>query len=121
MDALGNPTDFVLTRGQVHDLEGAELLLPNLNADALLADKAYDADQRVIDPLIRMGITPVIPAKKNRKQARYWDKYLFKSRHLIENFFANLKQYRAIATRYDKTDRNFLGAIYMIAALLWLN
>ncbi|MBD2542290.1 transposase, partial [Planktothricoides raciborskii] len=50
-----------------------------------------------------------------------YDKELYKARHLIENFFARLKQYRAIATRYDKTARNFLGAIYLIASVIWLN
>ena len=63
----------------------------------------------------------VIPPKANRKLRRDYDRDLFKARHLIENFFARLKQYRAIATRYDKTARNFLAAIYLAAAVIWLN
>jgi transposase len=118
---LGNPTAFVLTPGQAHDLEGADLLLPHIQMEALLGDKAFDAEERVIKPLIEKGITPVIPSKENRKESRDYDKHLFKARHLIENFFAKLKQYRAIATRYDKTARNFLSAIYFAAAMIWLN
>ena len=87
----------------------------------LLADKAYDADERVIEPLRDAGIEPVIPAKTNRKQPRPYDKDLYKSRSLIENFFCKLKQFRAIATRYDKTARNFLAAIHLAAAAVWLN
>ena len=121
VDALGNPTGFHLTPGQAHDLEGADALLPGLEADALLADKAYDADERVIEPLRDAGIEPVIPAKANRKQPRPYDKDLYKSRSLIENFFCKLKQFRAIATRYDKTARNFLAAIHLAAAIVWLN
>ena len=57
----------------------------------------------------------------NRKEPREYDSHLYKARHLMENFFARLKQYRAIATRYNKTSRNFLGAIHMAAAVVWLN
>jgi transposase len=70
--------------------------------------------------LEQAGKTAVIPPKANRKQQREYDKDLYKARHLIENFFANLKQFRAIATRYDKTARNFLAAIYFAASILWL-
>ena len=121
VDALGNPTGFHLTPGQAHDLEGADALLPGLEADALLADKAYDADEKVIEPLRDAGIEPVIPAKANRKQPRPYDKELYKTRSLIENFFCKLKQFRAIATRYDKTARNFLAAIHLAAAAVCLN
>ena len=121
VDALGNPTGFHLTPGQTHDLEGADALLPRLDADALLADKAYDADERVIEPLREAEITAVIPSKVNRKEPRHYDKDLYKARSLIENFFCKLKQFRAIATRYDKTARNFLAAIHLAAAIVWLN
>ena len=87
----------------------------------VLADKAYDADERVIQPLREAGIEPVIPAKANRKQPRPHDKDLYKARSLIENFFCKLKQFRAIATRYDKTARNFLAAIQLAATVVWLN
>jgi transposase len=121
VDALGNPTGFALTPGQAHDLEGADALLPDLAADALIADKAFDAEERVIQPLEQAGKTVVIPSKANRKMARAYDKDLYKARHLIENFFAKLKQFRAIATRYDKRAAHFLGAIHLAAITIWLN
>ena len=70
VDALGNPTGFALSPGQAHDLEGADALLPDLAADALIADKAFDAEERVLRPLARAGKTAVIPPKANRKEAR---------------------------------------------------
>jgi transposase len=94
---LGNPLDFILTPGQAHDLEGADALLPDMAAEALLADKAFDADERVIEPLLARGKSIVIPPKTNRKVQRDFDKDAYKARHLIENFFCKLKQYRAIA------------------------
>jgi transposase len=120
-DALGNPTAFLLTPGNACDLDGADELIPLLEADALLADKAFDADERVLQPLADKGITAVIPPKRNRTVQREYDKELYKARHLIENFFAKLKQYRAIATRYDKRASNFLGAIYLASSIIWLH
>ena len=114
-DALGNPTGFFLTPGQAHDLHGADALLPDIEADYLLADKAYDADERVLKILREKAIEAVIPPKLNRITQREYDQELYKMRHLIENFFLKLKQFRAIATRYDKTARNFLAAIHMAA------
>lgn len=121
VDALGNPIGFHLTPGQACDLDGADVLLQGLNADTLLADKGYDADKRVLERLKRQGKTAVIPPKRNRKTPRDYDQELYKARHLIENFFAKLKQYRAIATRYDKLAETFLSAIYMAAVVIWLN
>jgi transposase len=121
VDALGNPLAFFLTPGQAHDLEGADVLLPQMKADTLLADKAFDADKRVIEPLLAAGKTPVIPPKSSRKIQRAFDREMYEARHLMENFFCKLKQYRAIATRYDKTARNFLAAIHLAAAVIWLN
>jgi transposase len=96
-------------------------LLPDLEAEALIADKAFDAEERVLEPLARGGRTAAIPPKADRKDPRPYDKELYKTRHLIENFFAKLKQYRAIATRYDKRARNFLAAVHLASAVIWLN
>lgn len=98
-------------------------MLPGLVSDiqAFLADKAYDAGARVLNLLNAAGVEAVIPSKSNRKEPRDYDKDRYKARHLIENFFGKLKQYRAIATRYDKTARNFLGAIHLAASVIWLN
>ena len=113
--------DIPAQRGEVHDLVGADELLPDMQANVLLADKAFDADERVIKPLLAAGKKVVIPLKVNRKAPRKLDRHLYAARHLIENFFAKLKQFRAIATRYDKTARNFLAAVHLVASVIWLN
>lgn len=121
VDALGKPLAFLLTPGQAHDLAGADALLPQMTADLLIADRAFDADARVLEPLSAAGKSAVIPPRPNRLEPRQFDRELYKERHLIENFFCKLKQFRAIATRYDKTARNFLAAIHLAAAIIWLN
>jgi transposase len=121
VDALGNPVGIHMTCGQAHDLVGADHLLPGMRAATLIADKAYDAEERVLKPLAAVGKTAVIPPKRGHRTVRNYDKQLYEGRHLIENFFCRIKQFRAIATRYDKTKRNFLAAIYMVAVFVWLN
>ena len=98
----------MLTPGQAHDLACAEPLLEGVDPDALLGDKAYDADP-LIDTLTQRGITPVIPPKANRKMPRACDFALYCERNLIERFFNKLKHFRAIATRYDKLAKIFLA------------
>ena len=95
--------------------------LPSMQADTLIADKAFDADEQVIAPLAAASRAAVIPPKANRRLPRDYDQYIYQARHLIENFFAKLKQFRAIATRYDKTAHRFLAAIHLTAGLIWLN
>ncbi|WP_027010041.1 IS5/IS1182 family transposase, partial [Conchiformibius kuhniae] len=100
---------------------GADSLLPHMKAKVLIADKGYDAPKRVVNPLLDLGKQVVIPSLRNRKYRREYDKDLYRKRHLIENFFARLKQYRALATRYDKTATAFLGGIYLAAVVSWIN
>ena len=121
VDALGNPLAFLPTPGQAHDLIAADALLPQMAADLLIADQAFDADKRVREPLAAAGKSAVIPPRPNRVTPPDFDPELYKARHLIENFFCKLKQFRAIATRYDKTARNFRAAIHLAAAIIWLN
>ena len=109
----------MLTPGQAHDLACAEPLLENVDPDALLGDKAYDADS-LIDTLAQRGITPVIPPKANRKMPRTCNFALYCERNLVERFFNQLK-HRAIATRYDKPARNFLAGVQLAAAMILLN
>ena len=97
------------------------MLLPQLTAKTVIADKGFDAEKRVLELLQQAGKQAVIPPKANRKLQRVYDKDLYKARHLIENFFAKLKLFRCIATRYDKTARNFLAAIHLAASVIWLN
>jgi transposase len=115
------PPALPSVQARAHDLQGAEVLLAQIAADPLIANKAFDAHERVIDRLKRNGKSAVIPSKSNRKTKRPYDRELYKARHLIENFFCRLKQYRAIATRYDKTATNFLAAIHFASAVIWLN
>ena len=96
------------------------MLLPESQGETIIADRAYDAQERVITPLENANKGIVIPSSRSRKQVRDYDRHIYQARHLIENFFARLKQYRAIATRYDKTACNFLGAIHLAAAVIWL-
>ncbi|MBY4641082.1 IS5 family transposase [Gluconacetobacter entanii] len=119
-DALGNPVEFGITSGQDADITQAEPLLENIDPNAFLADKAYDAD-RLIDRLIQRGITPVIPPKRNRTTRRKTDFSLYCERNLVERFFNKLKQFRAIATRYDKLKSTFLAAVQFASIIILLN
>ncbi len=102
-------------------MDGADELVPQIAAPVVIADKGYDAEDRVLAPLRAAGKTAVIPPRRNRKDQREYDRDLYAARHLIENFFCKLKQFRAIATRYDKTARNFLAAVYLTATAILLN
>lgn len=112
--------ELLLTPGQASDLGQAEPLIKEVELKALLADKAYDAD-RLIDTLVARQITPVIPPKANRIHQRPCDFALYAERNLVERFFNKLKQYRAIATRYDKLARNFLAGVHLAAIAILLN
>ena len=96
-----------------------EALLDQIQA--LLADKAYAARARLLDRLEQHQVEAVIPPKSNQKQPCEFDRDKHRWRHLIENFFAKLKQYRGIATRYDKRACAFLGAIHWVVGVIWLN
>jgi transposase len=120
VDALGNPVNVMLTPGQAHDLTCAEPLLERADPEALLGDKAYDADA-LLDTLAKRQITPVIPPKANRKVVRACDFALYCERNLVERFFNKLKHFRAIATRYDKLARNFLAGVQLACAMILLN
>lgn len=110
----------MLTPGQDHDLTCAQPLLENADPEALIGDKAYDADP-LIDTLSKRAITPVIPPRANRKVKRDCDFALYRERNLVECFFNKIKHYRAIATRYDKLARNFLAAVQLVSAIILLN
>ena len=89
MDALGNPISSHLTEGQACELDGADVLLPQLKANIVIADKSFDADQQALEPLQQAGKEAVIPPKANRTVQREYDRELYKARHLIENFLLN--------------------------------
>src|SRR5208282_482286 len=120
VDALGNPVEVMLSPGQDHDLTCAESLIEAVDPGALIADKAFDADA-FIAALNDRAIVPVIPSKSNRKTPRRCDFALYCERNLIERFFNKLKQFRAIATRYDKLAKIFLAGVQLACAAILLN
>jgi len=121
MDALGRPLRMFLTAGQRSDYIGARALLSGLSeAKRMLADRGYDADW-YSEALEDKGITPCIPSRKNRKVPIPHDEIRYKKRHKIENSFARLKNWRRLATRYDRCPKVFLSACALAAiVMLWL-
>ena len=119
VDALGNPLALSLTGGQVHDITQADALLALVEPEALLADKGYDAD-RFVESLTARAIKVVIPPKSNRKIKRHCDFALYCERNIVERFFNMIKHFRAIATRYEKSARNYLAGLHLVCALAWL-
>ena len=118
-DALGNLTDFRLLPGQAHDLRGTAALIDGLTCGQFLADRAFDANW-LRDLLTDIGIEPVIPPKSNRRFPAEFDRDTYKWRHLIENFFRKLKEYRGIAMRFCKTDDSFSAFIALAATVIRL-
>jgi transposase len=112
VDGLGNLVRFVLLPGQRHDSVGVAPLLKDLDFAALLADKAFDSDAIRAD-LNERGALAVIPPKADRAAAIPCDFEMYKWRHLVENFFCKIKEFRRIATRYDKTDTSFAAIIHL--------
>ncbi len=119
VDALGNPVRFILTGGEGADVTQAEPLIKSVRAGAYLADKAYDGDA-VVAAADRRGAEAVIPSKKNRKEPRDYDKHLDKDRKKVEGFIGLMEQYRRVATRYEKTARNFLAFVHLASAMILL-
>ena len=113
---MGNPTAFHLTEGQVHDVQGADVLLPEL-AERIGMLFADDASIRVLDVLKANGVEAVIPPKSNRTEKKNYDREKYKWRHLIENLFQKLKQFRGIATRYDKLAESYISRISHLAEM----
>ena len=116
---MGNPLALSLTGGHAHDITQAETLAAQVESHALIADKGYDADS-FIESLKVRAIKPVIPPKSNRKVKRDCDFALYAERNLVERFFNTIKHFRGIATRYEKTARNFLAGLHLVCALAWL-
>jgi len=122
VDDEGRPRALLLTGGHVADIKGARPLLASTAPSAqLIGDKGYDADHLRFFLQTR-GATAVIPNKINRKKLFPFDPELYKLRNVIERTICRLKDFRAIATRYDKTDRNFLAGLCLVTVLcFWVN
>ena len=107
-----------ITAGTVADCQLGEKLIEGVDADYLLADKGYDSDA-IVEAAKRNGMEPVIPPRKNRKEQRYFDREIYKLRHLVENAFLALKKWRSIATRYAKNTASFLAAVHIRCIMIW--
>ncbi|WP_316411449.1 IS5 family transposase [Mesoterricola sediminis] len=118
-DAHGNPLDFLVTPGQAHESRSAEGLLCGWQAEYVSGDRAYDGNP-VRKAIEAMGATAVIPPHPRRKNPAAWDSHLYKARHAIEHGFAKLKQFRALATRFDKTARSFSAQVALACIVIWL-
>ncbi len=118
-DDVGRPIAFTLTPGQTHDLVGAGDLLKRVPTPRrLIADRAYDA-RKLRDWLIERGCDPVIPPQPTRKHPATFDPIAYKARNLIERMFCRLKDFRRVATRYDKRADTFLAAVFIAATTIW--
>src|SRR5262245_46419880 len=120
-NAKGYPLTFDVTGGEAHEVKGYDALmeLHDINPDRLLGDKGYDSDD-IRDDLAERGIEPVIPPRSNRKSPIEYDREAYKRRNLIERWVNRLKQFRRIATRYEKTARAYLSMLCIAAARLWI-
>ena len=119
MRGLGCPVRFAITAGQKGDAPAADALIQGLPADIVLADTAYDSDH-LREAITGKGAVAVIPNNPSRASKYPLDKHLYADRHLVECCFSKLKQFRRVATRYEKTAKNFLAVITVAAIVLWL-
>ena len=119
MDALGNPLRIILSAGQIADIEQATALIKDQTVEFIVADKGYDSDA-FITVITAQGSQAVIPPRSNRLNPRAFDRHIYKSRNLIERFFARIKQFRRIATRYDKLAKSFLSFVHLACTFVWL-
>lgn len=116
VDGQGTPVRFVLSGGERHDMSQAEALIADLSPDFVVADKGYDSDP--LRTQIRLqGAKPVIPSRQGFRRRRH-DRTRYKLRNLVERFFNRIKHYRRVATRYDKTDRNYFGFVCLASLMV---
>mgnify|MGYP002741664390 CR=1 FL=1 len=123
VDACGNPLEVIITAGNVNDVSIAPELIAAVDlaeTEVVSADKGYDSD-KLRAQIEEEGSKANIPYKRDREEKnKDMDWYLYKIRHLVENAFARLKHYRAIATRYDKLKRNYLSTVLLGCIMVWL-
>ena len=112
------PVRLAVTEGTVADSSQALLLIEGIEAEYLLADKAYDTNE-IIAAARELGMDPVIPPKRNRREKRDYDQVLYRLRHLVENDFLDFKQWRGVATRYAKKAASYLAICQLRAEMIW--
>jgi transposase len=108
-----------VTPGNIHDCSKAEDLLQNISAEYIIGDKGYDSDS-IVRKIEEAGASAVIPPKSNRNAIRDYDKALYKERNHVERFFNRIKQWRGLATRYEKTVESYLAMLHLACVMLWL-
>ena len=118
VDSHGMPVRLAVTEGTVADSSQALPLIEGIEAEYLLADKAYDTNE-IIASALELGLDPVIPPKRNRREKRDYDQALYKLRHLVENGFLDFKQWRGVATRYAKKAASYLAICQLRAVMIW--
>ena len=116
VDGLGKPTKIFLSPGQDNDITKAPELIQDSQAEKVIADKGYDSDDLIAE-IEAQGAEAVIPPRKNRIDQREYDHEDYKKRNVVERFINVLKQCRRVATRYEKTARNFLGFVLFASTL----
>jgi transposase len=119
VDAHGLPVRVIITEGTKHDSTQAELLIDGIEAEYVLADKAYDSDS-ILEKIKSQNGQAVIPPRSSRINQRVYDKDIYKLRHMVENAMLHLKRWRGIATRYAKNTASFLAAVQIRCMMLWL-
>ena len=120
VDANGNPIALKLTEGQAHDGRSAADLLDTVQAgQILLADRGYDSDA-LRQKMAERGAWANIKPMPNRVNVPAFSPWLYRYRNLVERFFSKLKHFRAIATRFEKHDANYLGLVKLAAAKIWM-
>jgi transposase len=114
------PVRVIITGGAAADCTKAWELISGIEAENLIADRGYDTNE-IVETAARAGMQVVIPPKRNRKTKREYDRDLYKIRHLVENAFLHLKQWRGIATRYAKKAASFLAIVQIRFLAIWLS
>jgi transposase len=109
----------MVTEGQTSDYQKADDLITGFQADYVIADKGYDSDAFVL-AINGTGAQAVIPPRSNRKEMRHYDEVLYKERNQVERFFQKLKNYRRIATRYERLARNYIAMLVLVSTVIWL-
>lgn len=118
-DTHGRPVKIILTGGERHDCTQALSLINGRTSRYVIADKGYDTDS-IVQAIKENGCEAVIPPKRNRTNQRLFNRSVYKDRNKIERMFSKLKQFRRVATRYERKSCNFLGMVILASLTLWL-
>jgi len=119
VNGLGQPVEWTLTPGQASDIGQADALLADHAPEAVVADRGYDS-KALVEEIAGRGAAAVIPTQKNRAEQRVVDRHVYRERNVVERFWSKVKQYRRVATRYDKKAQNFLAFVKVAAIMVML-